>query len=155
MAINKIVKYDLEVRAVQLREQGNTFEKIAELLTTESNNNISYSNVYRFFESYERSKAIIIEKQEPLKVKAIELEISTLEDRKRIITGLLDLAENALEERNRVLAYKTAVEAIDSLDRRQGKLTNNPNVTINNVNAMKLSEVSTEYLMRMVNVTSR
>jgi len=148
MAINNIVKHELDLRAVKLREQGNTFEKIAEILTEESNNTITYSSVYRFFESYEKTKAVIIERQEPLKVKAIEVEISTIEDRLDIIKGLKKLAESALEDRDRVAAYRVATEAIDSLDKRIGKLTNNPGVTINNINAMNLSEVPTELLLR-------
>jgi sugar-specific transcriptional regulator TrmB len=148
MAINNIVKHELDLRAVKLREQGNTFEKIAEILTEESNNTITYSSVYRFFESYEKTKAVIIERQEPLKVKAIEVEISTIEDRLDIIKGLKKLAESALEARDRVAAYRVATEAIDSLDKRIGKLTNNPGVTINNINAMNLSEVPTELLLR-------
>jgi sugar-specific transcriptional regulator TrmB len=155
MAINNIVKHELDLRAVKLREQGNTFEKIAEILTEESNNTITYSSVYRFFESYEKTKAVIIERQEPLKVKAIEVEISTIEDRLDIIKGLKKLAESALEARDRVAAYRVATEAIDSLDKRIGKLTNNPGVTINNINAMKLSDLSTADLLRMIDVTDR
>ena len=155
MAINNIVKHELDLRAVKLREQGNTFEKIAEILTEESNNTITYSSVYRFFESYEKTKAVIIERQEPLKVKAIEVEISTIEDRLDIIKGLKKLAESALEARDRVAAYRVATEAIDSLDKRIGKLTNNPGVTINNINAVKLSDLSTADLLRMIDVTDR
>ena len=149
MAINKIVKYKLESEAIALRKDGNTFDAIATILSNNSKQNISKSNVFRFFESYEKTKAELLERQEALKVEYVEADISTIEDRLDIIKGLKKLAETADEERDRVLAYKTANEALDSLDKRLGKLTNTQNgVTINNINAMKLSEVPTELLLR-------
>jgi len=124
MAINKIVKYKLESRAIDLRKEEMTFENIAKVLSKESNNKISYSNVYRFFESYEKSKGKILERQEALKVKYVEADISTIEDRQIVIKGLLSLASSAEEDRDRVTAYKEANAALDSLDKRLGKLTN-------------------------------
>lgn len=124
MAINKIVKHKLESRAIDLRKEETTFENIAKILSKESDINISYSNVYRFFESYEKTKADLLERQEALKVKYVEADISTIEDRQIVIKGLLTLASSAEEDRDRVAAYKEANAALDSLDKRLGKLAN-------------------------------
>lgn len=148
MATNKIIKYDLETRAIALRGAEKTFEEIADILSKESKNKISLSTVFRFFESNDKAMAIAIEKNNKLSAKVAEVEISTIEDRQKIIKGLLSLASGALEDRDRVAAYKVATEAIDSLDKRIGKLTNNQGVTINNINAMNLSDVPTELLLR-------
>ncbi len=155
MAINKIEKLQLESKAVSLREKGNTFDEIAKRLTEDSKQPITKSTVFRFFESYEKTKAELLERQEALKVKYVEADISTIEDRQKVIKGLLAIATSAMEDRDRVAAYKEANVALESLDRRMGKLTNNQGVTINNINAVKLSEISTEELLRMVNVTTQ
>ncbi len=154
MATNKIIKYDLETLAIDLRGKEKTFEEIAEILSKESGNKISLSTVFRFFESNDKATAIAIEKNKKLSAKVAEVEISTIEDRQTIIKGLLTLATEAVEDRDRVAAYKVATEAIDSLDKRIGKISPNSNVTINNVNAVKLSDVSTEDLMRMFNAST-
>lgn len=138
MAINKIVKNKLELRAIKLREDENTFEQIADTLTKESNITISYSNVFRFFESYEKTKADLLERQEALKIKYVEADISTIEDRQQIIKGLLKVAKDAYEDRDKVAAYKEANVALDSLDKRLGKLSQNPNET--NVNIITVQE---------------
>jgi hypothetical protein len=155
MATNKIIKYDLETRATDLRGMGKTFEEIAAILSKDSKNKITLSTVFRFFESNDKATAIAIEKNKKLSTKVAEVEISTIEDRQKIISGLLSLASGALEDRDRVAAYKVATDAIDSLDKRIGKLTNNNGVTINNINAMKLSDFSTADLLRMIDVTDR
>ena len=154
MAINKIEKLQLESKAVSLREKGNTFDEIAKRLTEDSKQPITKSTVFRFFESYEKTKAELLERQEALKVKYVEADISTIEDRQKVIKGLLAIATSAMEDRDRVAAYKEANVALESLDKRLGKIINNPSVTINNTNSMKLSDVSTlsdEQLIEIIN----
>jgi len=148
-AVNKITKYNLEDRVRELNKNGTSLRNIADTLSTESGQKINKDSVYTFLKSDEKNTVEIIEKKTALKVAVAEAEISTIENRQKIITGLLCLAEYAEHDRDRIAAYKVATEALDSLDKRLGKLSGNQGVTINNINAVKLSDISTDQLLRM------
>lgn len=151
--MRKIVKYGLEKRALELQNAGTPLRDIAAILSAESNIKISKDTVSNFFKSDIQIKAEIVQKKEVLKLKVTEAEISTIEDRQTIIKGLLEIAQNAEHDRDRTAAYKVATEALDSLDKRLGKLSGCQGLTINNINAVKLSDIPTEQLLRMVNVS--
>lgn len=150
MRINTIIKLGLETRAKTLRGQDKTFDEIATALSKESSETVTRAAVFRYFKGNDLATAQVIETKDNLKAKVVEVEISTIEDRQKIISGLLSLASGALEDRDRIAAYRVATEAIDSLDKRIGKLTTNNGVTINNINAMKLSDISTDQLRRFI-----
>ena len=150
-AVNRINKYNLESRARELNENGTSLRDIADTLTTESGHKISKDSVFSFLKTDIKYTAEIVESKVQLKAKVVEAEISTIEDRKKVITGLLGLAQSAENEHTRVLAYKEANNALDSLDKRLGKLTGDKGVTINNINAVKLTEIPTDELLRMAN----
>jgi hypothetical protein len=121
---SKIIKLGLEPRTIELYNIQKPLAEIAETLSNESNDNITKSMVFEYLKSDARYKAEAIEKKAELAIKVAEVEISTIEDRQTIIRGLLALATIAEEARDRVLAYKEANVALDSLDKRIGKLTN-------------------------------
>ena len=148
---NNIIKYGLESRAAELYNQNLSLSEIGAILSAESKQDISKSTLFRYFGSEARCKAAVIEKRAQLQVAVVEAEISTIKDRQDIIKGLKELAKSAEFERDRIAAYKVATEALDSLDKRIGKLTNNSGIT-NNINVLKLSDIPTEQLLRMVNV---
>jgi DNA-binding transcriptional MerR regulator len=154
-AVNKIVKYNLEEKARILNERGTSLRDIADILSHESKQDINKNSVYNFLKSDTKYTAEIIEKKTALKVAVAEAEISTIEDRKKVIRGLLAIAESSEFDRDRVAAYKVATEALDSLDKRLGKLSGVSGVTINNINAVKLADIPTEQLLRMANVTGK
>jgi DNA-binding transcriptional MerR regulator len=154
-AVNKITKYHLEARVRELNEKGVSLRDIADILTKESDTVINKNSVYNFIKSDVKTTAELIEKKDTLKVKVVEAEISTIAQRQQVIEGLLGLAQYAENEHTRVLAFKEANNALDSLDKRLGKLTGGSSLTINNINAVKLSEVPTEQLLRMINATDR
>lgn len=154
-AVNRISKYNLEERARTLNESGVSLRDIADTLTTESGHQISKDSVFSFLKNDIKFTAEIIEKKTALKVAVAEAEISTIEDRKKVIRGLLAIAESSEFDRDRVAAYKVATEALDSLDKRLGKLSGVSGVTINNINAVKLADIPTEQLLRMANVTGK
>ena len=153
-AVNRITKYNLENRTRELNESGTSLRDIADILTNESRHKISKDSVFSFLKADERYTAEIVESKTQLKAKVAEIEISTIEQRKQVIDGLLGLAQSAENEHTRVLAFKEANNALDSLDKRLGKLTGSSGVTINNINAVKLEEISTEQLLRMINATT-
>jgi len=149
---NNIIKYGLESRAEELYNQNLSLSEIGAILSAESKQDISKSTLFRYFGSEARCKAAVIEKRAQLQVTVIEAEISTIKDRQDIVKGLLSIAESAEFERDRIAAYKVATEALDSLDKRLGKLSNNAAGITNNINVLKLSDIPTEQLLRMVNV---
>lgn len=142
-AVNKITKYNLDERARELNENGTSLRDIADILSNESGHKINKDSVYTFLKSEEKNTAEIIEKKTALKVAVAEAEISTISDRQKVIKGLLELAENAEYDRDRVAAYKVATDALDSLDNRLGKLSKNPisqeGQTIININQNNLT----------------
>ncbi|MDD5536810.1 MAG: hypothetical protein PHS36_06505 [Candidatus Cloacimonetes bacterium] len=154
MAVSKIVQLGLESRAKALKESGKSLDDMSFILSNEAKQKISKSCLFRYFETNKIIVAQAIEKQDKLKAVVAEAEISTISQRQQVIDGLLTLATNAENEHARVLAFKAANDALDSLDKRLGKLTGNSGVTINNINAVKLADLQTEQLLRMINVTT-
>lgn len=153
-AVNRITKYNLEDLTRELDEKGTSLRDIADILTKESGHKISKDSVASFLKSDVKHTAEIIEKKTQLQVAVAEAEISTIEDRKTVIKGLLELAEKAKYDRDRIAAYKVATEALDSLDKRLGKLSSNSGIT-NNVNVLSLSEIPTDQLLRMLDAPAR
>jgi intein-encoded DNA endonuclease-like protein len=152
--LSRIIELGLESRTRELNNQGLSLAKIAEALSDEAQQRVTKDNVYRYINSEDRLKAEAIEKKAELSIALTEAEISTIEDRKKIIKGLINLAERAEDERARAIAYKHATEALDSLDRRIGKLSVNPNIQINNLNAMKnfdIGALTDEQLIEIIN----
>lgn len=130
-AVNKITKYNLEDQTRELNEKGTSLRDIADILTKESGYKISKDSVASFLKSDVKHTAEIIEKKTQLQVAVAEAEISTIEDRKKVIKGLLELAEKAKFDRDRIAAYKVATEALDSLDKRLGQVSPNASNTTN------------------------
>jgi len=151
LLVQKIEKLGLENRARKLQENGVSLRDMSDILSSESGQKITKSTLSNFFKYDVQVKAELIQKKESLQLKVTEAEISTIRDRQDIVKGLLSIAESAEFERDRIAAYKVATEALDSLDKRIGKLTNNAGIT-NNINVLKLSDIPTEQLLRMVNV---
>jgi intein-encoded DNA endonuclease-like protein len=150
MRINTVIKLDLETRAKELKGLGKSFEDISKILSSESKQNVSKSSIFRYFNGNERAAAQAIEKSDKLKVKIAEAEISTIEQRLRVIKGLLDISESAEFDNIRVNAFKAANEALDSLDTRLGKLRPNSQVTLNNITMNKVSELSDSELLEII-----
>lgn len=131
-AVNRINKYNLEQRTRELNENGLSLRDIADTLTTESGHKISKDSVFSFLKSDEKYTAEIVESKSQLKAKVVEAEISTIDQRKQVIDGLLGLAQSAENEHTRVVAFKEANNALDSLDKRLGKLSVNQGQTVIN-----------------------
>ncbi|AKB77953.1 hypothetical protein MSHOH_1470 [Methanosarcina horonobensis HB-1 = JCM 15518] len=131
MRLNNIIKFNLETRTKELKDQGKTLDEISEILSVESEQKITKSTVFRYFEAKDREAAQVIEKQDKLKARVVEAEISTIEYRMRGIEVLLNIAENGEHEHNRVKASLALKDSLDSLDSRLGKLSPTKNTQNN------------------------
>jgi len=96
MRINNIIKFDLESRAKDLKGEGKTLEAISQTLTEESQNQISISTVYRYFDSNEKALVQAIEKSDKLKTKVVDAEINTITKRVEIIDHFLEISDQAV-----------------------------------------------------------
>lgn len=138
MRLNNIIKFNLETRTKELKDQGKPLDEIARTLSVESEQKITKSAVFRYFEAKDREAVQVIEKQDKLKARVVEVEISTIEKRLDIIDKFLVIADEAkgnMDYRSAIQALRGATEAQDSLDTRIGKLKSNesgPNVNIFN-----------------------
>jgi DNA-binding transcriptional MerR regulator len=150
MRINNIVKFNLETLARTLKGEGKTLEEISKILSAESKTKISVSTVYRYFESNEKAMTQAVEKSEKLQAKVAEAEISTIEHRIEVIEGLLQLAKTAEGEHTRVKAFVAVNGALDSLDRRIGRLNGTGAlIQINNNNPPSLELLSDAELLKI------
>lgn len=150
MRINGIIKNDLETQAKALKAEGRTLEDISKILTDISKKTISVSTVHRYFESNKIAAVQVVEKQDKLKAKIVEAEISTIEQRIEVIEGLLELAKGAEGEQTRVKAFQAVNDALDSLDRRIGRLSGTGAlIQINNNNPATLEFLSDAELMKI------
>jgi predicted DNA-binding protein YlxM (UPF0122 family) len=152
---SNIVVFGLESLTRELYNNELSLALIAERLSNECGNKISKTAVHDYLKSDGHFQAEVIKKKAELSLKVVEAEISTIEDRRFFISEMKELVSNTYDERVKVLATEAATKALESLDKRLGHITNNPNVTINNINAMKLSDIPTDELFRMANDASR
>ncbi|WP_406660901.1 hypothetical protein V7O66_13840 [Methanolobus sp. ZRKC3] len=134
MAINKITKYALESRAVELRSKDKSHAEIAQTLSSESKQDIATSSVQRFFASHEKAKVQAVEKSDKLKAKVAEAEINTIDEAMACIDELKDICKKAKKEGD----YRTAVQAIekvytglDIINKVLGKYQTTPQVQFN------------------------
>jgi hypothetical protein len=147
----KIIKLGLESRTLELYNNQMPLSKIAETLSNESNDNITKSMVFEYLKSDARFKAEAIEKKAELAAKVAEIEVNSISDWLDDIKFISDLAADAWaagEYRAAVMAAKVKVEARESLNKQLGRISNNSNVQINNINAMKLSDIPMELLQK-------
>lgn len=149
MRPNNIVKYKLESRAKALKVKKKTYKEISEILSSESKQNITISTVFRYFDSNIEAVADIVQKKEHLQAKVAEVEINSINDWLDDIKSISDLANsawNAGDFRAAAMALKIKVDAREGVNKQLGRISNG--VTVNNINAMKLSDVPTEILLR-------
>lgn len=114
MAVNKIIKFNLESRTIELRGTiGNerSFADIAKILSDESKEDISQSSVQRFFASREQAKVQAVEKSDKLKAKVAEAEINTIDEAMACVDELKDICDKAKKAGD----YRTAIQAIDKI----------------------------------------
>ncbi|KCZ71610.1 hypothetical protein ANME2D_02345 [Candidatus Methanoperedens nitroreducens] len=133
MKLNKIVELSLESQAKELKEKNKSVREIARILTDVSKQSITFNTVQRYFTAQARLHRDVIEKNEKLKVKVIELELDTVQARQELITEIRDLARQAKEDgdiRTAIQGLDKAVAALDSLDKRLGRFSV-PEVQVN------------------------
>jgi len=123
----------MEARATELKGQGKPLSEISEILSHEAQHVIGKSAVCRFFEANATAAAQAIENSNKLAAKVAETEINTIEARLKVVDNLLELAAKSMDERNRILACKTATETLDSLDKRLGNISP-PGAPVTNLN---------------------
>lgn len=111
MAINKIIKYNLESRASELKNENNSFISISEILSSETTHKITASSVQRYFKSIELDQVRLVEKNDKLKAKVVEAEINTINECLNCIVTLKDICDVAKKAGN----TKDAIQAIDKI----------------------------------------
>lgn len=134
MAINKIIKYQLESRAAELRDDNQSHAEMSETLSKESKHKITASTVQRYFKTIDKDKVELVEKNDQLKAKVVEAEINTINECMGCIAELKDICEIAKKEGN----TKDAIQAInkiytglDMLNKVLGKYQTAPAVQVN------------------------
>lgn len=141
MAINKIIKLNLQSRAADLKNTNKSLDEIASILSKESKQKITKSTLFRFYKSNDIQVAHAIHKSNKLTEKVAETEINTIDKRLEVIDKFLELYELAKKEgdyHSAQAALRGATDAQHKLDERIGKLTANNNNT--NVNIVTIKE---------------
>lgn len=128
---NKIVKYNLEPRVRELYKENKSLREIADTVSKESRHPISKDCIATFLKNDIEETTKLIESKTQLKTAVVEAEISTIAQRQRVINGLIRLAKSAENEHTRVLAFRAANDALDSLDKRLGQVAPDSQTVIN------------------------
>lgn len=126
MTLNKLIKLKLESRTDDLKAQGKTEREMAAILSSETNQKITKACVHRYLASQTEQHKELIQKKEELHTRVIEAELDTVQARHDIIKELRCLARKAEEEgdlKTAITGLNNAVAALESLDKRLGKLT--------------------------------
>ena len=105
--------------------------------------------VFQYLKNDSNFTAELVETKKKLGVKVAEAEISTIEGRLSVIDKLVQVFEVTDSKQDMCMLSREIREHYDSLDKRIGKLTNNPQVTINNIHA--LNTLSDEQLIEIIN----
>jgi len=125
MRLNRVIKFNLEDRAIELRAEGKGIRDVAKVLSEESGEKISSSSVQRFLNQRNDAAAEVVAKNEELAARVAEAEINTIEKRQAIIQELIEIARESKKGKNyrdAVSGLGKAIDALDSLDKRTGKL---------------------------------
>ncbi|MDD2287189.1 MAG: hypothetical protein PHQ11_17530 [Paludibacter sp.] len=147
--ISKIIKCGLESRTRELYKAHVPYQQIADTLSDESGYNITKAMVFQYLKNDSNFTAELVETKKKLGVKVAEAEISTIEGRLSVIDKLVQVFEVTDSKQDMCMISREIREHYDSLDKRIGKLTNNPQVTINNIHA--LNTLSDEQLIEIIN----
>lgn len=152
MRLNNIIKFNLETRTKELKDQGKTLDEISEILSVESKQKITKSTVFRYFEAKDREAVQVIEKQDKLKAKVVEAEISTIQGRLNVIDKLLEVFEKCETKHEFQIISKEIREHYDSLDKRLGKISlgTGPTINLNNINLNNAKELPDAELIRII-----
>ncbi len=121
---SKIIQFNLETRLKELREKNRGEDEIASTLSKESNKKITRSCVHRYLAAQVRENRGLIEKNNRLKARVVELELDTVQARHELIRELRELARQAKDEgdiRAAMSGLEKAISGLDSLDKRLGK----------------------------------
>jgi hypothetical protein len=136
MAINKIIKFGVEHRAIELRsDPDSTLKSIAKILSDEIGQKISYQTVYRYFDTHDKEKARAVESSSKLMAKVAEAEIDTIELSISCVKELAEISELAKNEgdyRNATMAIDKMFTGIDIVNKILGKYPNaGQNINLN------------------------
>jgi hypothetical protein len=134
MAEHKIIRYNLETRATQLKAERKSYRDIAKILSEESGKTISNTSVQRYFEAKDQAKAHAVEKSDKLKAKVAEAEINTITEAMACVDKLKDICEAAMEggdHRTAILAVKEIYTGLDIVNKVLGKYQSAPQVQFN------------------------
>jgi hypothetical protein len=134
MKPNRIIKLNLESRIKELVYNNKSEREIASILSRESKQAITQSSVHRYLSAQDQLKQQVVENNNKLQAKVIELELDTVQARHELIREIRDLAQQAKESgdlKTALIGLDKAVAAIDSLDKRLGRFTGQPETQVN------------------------
>ncbi|HIH44225.1 MAG TPA: hypothetical protein HA257_03845 [Candidatus Methanoperedenaceae archaeon] len=148
MVTNQIIKLNLEPRLAALKTEGKTERQIADILSKESNQKVTKSSVHRYLASHDQLCREVVEKNNKLKAKVIELELDTVQARQELIDKIRQLGEKAEQDgdlKTALYALDKAIAALDSLDKRLGRFTAQPEVQVN-VQSIQVNRQFNEFM---------
>jgi len=131
--MNQITKLNLESRARELKLAGESERTIASILSSEANQKITQSSLHRYLANNTKVTQQAIESNDKLKVKVAEAELDTIEARHELIDKIRDLGDKAESNgdlKTALYAVSQSLAALESLDKRLGKLTETPGVHV-------------------------
>ena len=145
MAINKIIKFNLEEHANKLKAQGLSDYKIAEELSKIAGVKITRSTVYRYFSSNHDPVIQHVKHREEIVTKAINGRIDAVQQLIAINNETLRILEEAKEAGD----LKTALKAIERIEKQlelQAKLLGDIQETPTTLiwNIVKVGDASAE-----------
>lgn len=134
MKPNRISQLNLESRIKELLYENKSEREIASILSNESGQRITQSSVHRYLAIQDKLKQQVVEKNDRLKAKVLEVELDTIEARHELIKEIRDLAQEAKQSgdiKTALIGLDKAVNALDSLDKRLGRFAIQPEVQVN------------------------
>jgi predicted transcriptional regulator len=130
---NIISKLNLEPRISDMKRENLSERDIAQTLSKESNQTITRSAVHRYLSANVRLCQEVVEVNNKMKVKVAEAELDTIEARHELIDKIRDLGDKAESNgdlKTALYAVSQSLAALESLDKRLGKLTETPGVHV-------------------------
>jgi uncharacterized Zn finger protein (UPF0148 family) len=134
MLQNIITTLNLESHVADMKIQNLSEREIAEKLSLELHKTITKSSVHRYLSGNVRLCQEAVEVNNKLKVKVAEAELDTIVARRELIDKIRELASTAEEFgdiKTALYALSQAINALDSLDKRLGKLSDRPDINVN------------------------
>jgi len=142
MAISKIVKFGLETRAIELKNQRKSDYEIADILTSESGKKISRDNVYNYFRTHYKILKKLAEEDAKFQKEMLRQHLEVNAQLVRVSQKAWATIERLeVDDPARIAPLLSVIlHQVEIVCKRSGEISDAPQITVINEGVRQFSE---------------